>query len=394
MRRSSQFAYLVLGVANLNCAGAATSGSELGTGGSSTTGASSSSSTNTSSGNGESGGTLMAGGSGASTDHTSSATFAGATYSATATAEYHVGGAFIGSLGGDGISGSGPLVLGGGPATPGSDAGGSIGGSASAGAANGTASGGFGGAVSASAGASPGCDDSATQTVTLAGSQYQDFAEVATSNSGKSYFIAPLWRNTFDGQSVDVQGLSFTVNDPNGAVSANDFGYPSFVIGPYWGRSSIGSNLPILVSQIVSIPTVMVTNVASDSNYIAASYTLWFRSSATDPNISVPVTSPEDVSIEIWLNKPMLRQPIGQNAHPSRSVSGIDGTWDIWLEPATARYVTYVSTVPRTSISFDLNRFIQDAVLNAYGLRSTKYLATIYGGLEIWADGHGAQMKQ
>jgi hypothetical protein len=77
------------------------------------------------------------------------------------------------------------------------------------------------------------------------------------------------------------------------------------------------------------------------------------------------------------------------------------GTWDVWIDPqrltgtnASAPCISYVSTSPLDSLSCDLNKFIQDAVANNYGVTSSMYLSIIFGGFEIWGGGNGLQVKQ
>jgi hypothetical protein len=53
-----------------------------------------------------------------------------------------------------------------------------------------------------------------------------------------------------------------------------------------------------------------------------------------------------------------------------------------------------VSTIPLDSLSFDLNRFIQDSVANGYGITSSMYLSIVFAGFEIWGGGDGLQVKQ
>jgi hypothetical protein len=53
-----------------------------------------------------------------------------------------------------------------------------------------------------------------------------------------------------------------------------------------------------------------------------------------------------------------------------------------------------VSTTPLDSLSFDLNKFIQDAVANNYYVKSTMNLSIVFAGFEIWAGGDGLQVKQ
>ena len=77
-------------------------------------------------------------------------------------------------------------------------------------------------------------------------------------------------------------------------------------------------------------------------------------------------------------------------------MTGIPGTWDVWVDTPTAGppCISYVSTTPRDSLSFDLNAFIQDSVQNAYGITSSMYLSIIFAGFEIWGGGDGIEVNR
>ena len=104
----------------------------------------------------------------------------------------------------------------------------------------------------------------------------------------------------------------------------------------------------------------------------------------------------------VWLFKPASRQPRGGTAptngnpdYPARTVGGVSGTWDVWVDNSSdPPCISYVSGTPLPSLSFDLNRFIQDSVANNYGITSSMYLSIIFAGLEIWSAGNGLQVKQ
>jgi hypothetical protein len=83
--------------------------------------------------------------------------------------------------------------------------------------------------------------------------------------------------------------------------------------------------------------------------------------------------------------------------HAGRTIEGVEGQWDVWIDPArsdSAVCISYVSTTPRDALTFDLNKFIKDAVTNSYGVKNSMYLSIIFGGLEIWGGGDGTQVKE
>jgi hypothetical protein len=56
--------------------------------------------------------------------------------------------------------------------------------------------------------------------------------------------------------------------------------------------------------------------------------------------------------------------------------------------------VSYVSSDKISSLDFDLNYFIQDAVQNNYGVTSNQYLSVIFAGFEVWGGGDALQVKK
>ncbi|MGE5786502.1 MAG: hypothetical protein ACM3ZE_18035, partial [Myxococcales bacterium] len=127
---------------------------------------------------------------------------------------------------------------------------------------------------------SPDCTDTATATKTLSG-RYD--GTMITATSGKQYAVAPNWWGEFDGQTVAYQGLSFTIGNPNDvfADANNPIGFPTMFIGNYQGYRTAQSNLPKLVSELSSVPTVFSTNAADGArDEYNATYDVWFTQSA------------------------------------------------------------------------------------------------------------------
>lgn len=99
----------------------------------------------------------------------------------------------------------------------------------------------------------------------------------------------------------------------------------------------------------------------------------------------------------VWLFKPSNRQPRGAISGPNHTVTGVDGSWNVWVDTnagGTSPTVSYVSTAPRSAMTFDLNKFLQDAVTNNYLVKSSMYLSVVFGGFEVWSGGNGAQLKK
>jgi hypothetical protein len=96
----------------------------------------------------------------------------------------------------------------------------------------------------------------------------------------------------------------------------------------------------------------------------------------------------------VWLFDPSDRQPRGRNRFPRTEVPGVPGTWDVWIDATDPPCISYVSTDPRDSLSYDLNKFIQHSVTNQYGITNSMYLSVVFAGFEIWGGADGVQLKR
>ena len=212
----------------------------------------------------------------------------------------------------------------------------------------------------------------------------------------KDYLAQANWWHVFNQQTVTVDGLSFSVANPAGAASTDNSpaGYPSFFIGSYAGYTSQGSNLPKQVSALKSVYTVLSTNANSKgyANYNVA-YDVWFTSTGTPLTTSQSTPGLGGAYLMVWLFKPTNRQPRGSNAYPGQAVSGLPGTWDVWVDRTNPPCISYVSTTPLEKLAYDLNGVIRDAVTKGYGITNSMYLSVIFGGFEIWGGGDGLQAK-
>lgn len=218
-------------------------------------------------------------------------------------------------------------------------------------------------------------------------------------DSDKTYVIHTNWWHLYDGQTVDYDGLSFLVGNPNDVdVGPNDgapAGYPSIYIGTYAGSASVGSNLPIAVSDIESVPTSFHTN--STRGGLAnknAAYDVWLTESGEPLPEDQYSPGSGGAYLMVWLFKPDDRQPRGTNAHPSHMVDGVEGSWDVWVDASNPPCISYVSTDPLDGLNFDLNKFIQDSVDNGYGVTEDMYLSIIFAGFEIWGQGDGLSLDR
>ena len=218
-------------------------------------------------------------------------------------------------------------------------------------------------------------------------------AFIGVEDSDKTYVLQTNWWYLFDGQTVEYDGLSFTVGNPNNADVGNvgaPLGYPSYYIGTYSGRSSRESNLPIQVSDIASAPTSFHTNATEGglSNKNAA-YDVWFTAGGDPLATDQYDPGAGGAYLMVWLFMPDDRQPRGANDVPGHTVEGVDSTWDVWIHRTDPVCISYVSTDPMDGLDFDLNHFIRDSVENDYGVTDDMYLSIIFAGFEIWGGGDG-----
>jgi hypothetical protein len=264
-------------------------------------------------------------------------------------------------------------------------------GGASAGSSGGTPVGGAGGTSAAKVV----CNDVGSFQKTM-NTQY-DGAFVSVTGSDKQYYVQTNWWDTYDRQTVAVNGLSYTLGNPTRASSGSNMpmGYPSFLIGSYAGHTTKGSNLPKQVSALTQVPTVLSTNANSmGSSDYNASYDVWFTAGSSPLPSSQYSPGSGGAYLMVWLFMPSDRQPRGgAPAHRAQKVGNLPGTWDVWIDNSNPPCISYVSTNPIEKLEFDLNNVIQDAVSNGYGITSSMYLSVIFGGFEVWSEGDGLQLK-
>jgi Glycosyl hydrolase family 12 len=242
---------------------------------------------------------------------------------------------------------------------------------------------------------------SCTDTASASGTVAQQFgaAQIAA-GAAKTYYLQSNWWQTFANETEVYAGLSFTVHNPQGASvpesNGAPMGFPSIFIGQYAGNSTIGSNLPKQVSTLTSVPTIYKTNNSSigTSNH-NATYDVWFTENGTPLSASQSNPGAGGAYLMVWMFKPTDRQPRGNdNGRLGQTITGVSGTWDVWVDTTNPPCVSYVSATPIDGLEFDLNDFIKDAVAKAYGLTSSMYLSIVFGGFEIWGGADGLQLTQ
>jgi hypothetical protein len=244
--------------------------------------------------------------------------------------------------------------------------------------------------------ASPNCTDVSVTTSSLTSPGGSASLEV-DGNPNKTYFILANWNSEFRNEVETVTGLSFSMTNPTGAVTTKPnypMGYPCLFIGSYSGHTTKGSNLPKQVSALTGVPTVFQTNVGNmgNSNY-NATYDVWFTPTATPLPSNQYTPGTGGAYLMVWLFMPTDRQPRGRSVANGRTITGVPGTWDVWMDSTNPPCVSYVSTNKVSQLDFDLKNFIQDAVTNGRGVTSSMYLSVVFAGFEVWGGGDGLQVK-
>lgn len=291
-----------------------------------------------------------------------------------------------GATGGAGTGAGGSSAQGGATGAGGSASGGNTGsgGSVASGGATGAGGSGTGGA---GGGTTAGCTPAALTTSGTLNGRY------GTMFFDDSYYFMQVNEWNSSGTQVLSYGPDYlfkmTTQMASTATNGSPTGFPSVFIGANSKHTTMNSNLPKAVSALTTVPVSWTWDDAGTladptNNSYNATYDVWFStSSAGEPMAS----GPSGGYLMVWYHKPADAQPIGGSPMKKAiTVAGVPGTWDVWIGPnGTRPCISYVSTQDLKSFSFDLNKFIQDAVANQPNtIQSTWYLTNIFTGFEIW----------
>jgi len=226
------------------------------------------------------------------------------------------------------------------------------------------------------------CTTNVTGSTTMSGRYDKFFLKEGSRNA---YIVQNNgWGPGFQSQTMTVNGTSFAIPSASGSPGSDGapFSYPSIFIGSNSAGSTDGSNLPIAVGSISSIPTCFTWS--GGSGEFNASYDVWFNTSNSPAG-----NAPTGGYLMLWFHDPANYQPIGQNM-ATASVGG--KTWNIWYGMnGSIPVVSYVHAGDLASYSFDLKTFIDDAQGRGY-VQGSWYLTSIFGGFEIWSGGSGLSL--
>jgi hypothetical protein len=300
-----------------------------------------------------------------------------------------------------GAGNGGTTSNGGAPGTGGkTSSGGAPGTGGKTGSNGGTGAGGTIGAGGSSTTTAIDCTDTSTFSDTVSG-QYDASTIILDGNASKTYYMqANWWGDPYAHQTENVQGIGFTILNPNNTVASsnpsNPLGFPSIFIGTYKDKRTTGSNLPKAVSSLTSVPTIFSTNIDTmgTASY-NATYDVWLT--ATNAVVTGNNPGSGGAYLMVWQFMPTDKRPRGTLMSNGSIVTGIKGGWDVWYDPSTndkMPCVSYVSSSKIPTLEFDLNYFIQDAIQSGYGVKSSQYLSIVFAGFEVWQGGNGLQIKK
>lgn len=190
-----------------------------------------------------------------------------------------------------------------------------------------------------------------------------------------------VWGGTSN-QALSYNGVSFQVTQQSGTnpTTGQPISYPSVFIGANNLRNTSGSNLPKLVSSLTTVPTGWSWSRNSANGEYNATYDVWFSTGSGGDS-----GNPSGGYLMVWLYKPAQAQPIGRS---QATVSIAGRSWDVWSGGSQLGHpiISYVDTLGTTSLTFDLNDFIKEAVSRGI-IQNGWYLTNVFAGFEIWSGG-------
>lgn len=180
-------------------------------------------------------------------------------------------------------------------------------------------------------------------------------------------------------QCINVTDNGFSIVSQQGSAPTNGapLSYPSIFFGCHYTNCSPGTNLPLQVNQISSIPTSINYNYTSGT--YNASFDIWLDPQPKRDGVN-------QMEIMIWFNRQGSIQPIGSSVG-NGNVGG--RTWDVWRgSNGSNNVISYVAPSPISSWSFNVLDFINDA-RNRGTINNNWYLTSIQAGFEPWNGGVG-----
>ena len=201
----------------------------------------------------------------------------------------------------------------------------------------------------------------------------------STTIGGRYVVMNNRWGTTAE-QCINVtsSGFSITSQQGVGSTSGAPVSYPAVYYGCHYSNCSPGTNLPMQLSSISSVPSSVSYNYVSGATY-NASYDIWL-----DPT---PRTNGNNaVEIMIWFNRQGSIQPIGS---PVGNATVGGRTWQVWEgSNGSNDVVSYLAPSAISSWSFNVLDFINDTK-NRTAVTNSWYLTSVQAGFEPWIGGAG-----
>jgi hypothetical protein len=181
---------------------------------------------------------------------------------------------------------------------------------------------------------------------------------------------------------VDDQTGAFTVTKSNHNNITHVCSYPFIYKGNHWGSATTNSGLPMQVDGL-NVETSWNISII-DSGVWNAAYDLWFHKTSDYSGGQF-----NGAELMIWISytaKQWEEKKVG-------TVSLAGATWNVYYWVMTSgsvswNYIAYLRNSNTTSVNFNLNAFVADAVSRGY-IQNSWYLTAVEAGFEIWKGGVG-----
>lgn len=202
-----------------------------------------------------------------------------------------------------------------------------------------------------------------------------------------------VWNGGGVTHTLSYTGTSFEVTQQTGSRAGNGapVSFPSVFIGSNYGRSTTGSNMPKQVSALNGVPVGWSWTNPNNGTYNATFDVYFSTSSGGDSG------SPSGGFLMVWFHKPSGAQPVSSASPPGPvAVASLGGrNWNVWTgyQHEGKPVISYVAQSTVTSLSFDLEDFIDDAVGRSW-IQNNWYLTNIMAGFEIWSGGVGLKSNK
>jgi hypothetical protein len=204
----------------------------------------------------------------------------------------------------------------------------------------------------------------------------------STTIQGGRYVVQNNVWGTDQTQCINVTTTGFSISQANHNVPTNGApaAYPSVYYGCHYANCSVGSILPLRVSdsRFAGMQTSVSMSFPGSGQWDAA-YDIWFDPTARTDGQNT------GAEIMVWVNHAGAPQPVGSRVGTA-NIAG--GTWDVWEGNIGWNVISYVRNPGTSSVSFAPAAFFNDSVSRGYA-QTSWYLTSIQAGFEPWTGGQG-----